>query len=76
MCVFSIVIPPPALSHWIQYTVLPPCESTRHAGKKSLPSEVNYAYRTEKKVLTVQKKFCLLREEKSAYRVRKKLLTT
>ena len=30
---------------------------------------------TEKKMLTVQKKFCLLREEKSAYRVRKKLLT-
>jgi hypothetical protein len=51
------------------------CESTHHAGKKSLPPEENIAYRTEKKVLIVQRKFCLPHEEKSAYRLEKILLT-
>jgi len=39
--------------YWIPMLLL--CESTHHAGKKSLPPEENIAYRTEKKVLTVQR---------------------
>jgi hypothetical protein len=45
------------------------CESTHHAGKKSLPPEENIAYRTEKKVLTVQRKFCLPAGENTPYRM-------
>jgi hypothetical protein len=45
------------------------CESTHHAGKKSLPPEENIAYRAEKNLPTARSKICLPAGEKTPYRM-------